>query len=87
MGLNCLFSHLYTTAVITLLMESNSLDAKLVRSTFNSSCIKNCIIMNRFIRWFQCIMDLKTTVEFQWLEHLWDHRKLFETWVVRVTEG
>ena len=22
------------------------------------------------------------TVKFQWLEHLWDHRKLFETWVV-----
>ena len=27
------------------------------------------------------------TVELQWLEHLWDHRKLFETWVVRATEG
>ena len=26
-------------------------------------------------------------VELQWLEHLWDHRKLFETWVIRVTEG
>ena len=23
----------------------------------------------------------------QWLEHLWDHRNLFETWVVRATEG
>ena len=22
------------------------------------------------------------TVELQWLEHLWDHRKLFEPWVV-----
>ena len=29
----------------------------------------------------------QNTVEFQWLEHLWDHRKLFETWVVRATEG
>ena len=28
-----------------------------------------------------------TTVELQWLEHLWDHRKLFETLVVRATEG
>ena len=28
-----------------------------------------------------------STVELQWLEHLWDHRKLFETWVVRATEG
>ena len=27
------------------------------------------------------------TVELQWLEHLWDHRKLFEAWVVRATEG
>ena len=32
---------------------------------------------------------LRFTVELQWLEHLWDHKKLFETWVhaVRVTEG
>ena len=27
------------------------------------------------------------TVELQWLEQLWDHRKLFETWVVQATEG
>ena len=27
------------------------------------------------------------TVETQWLEHLWDHGNLFETWVVRATEG
>ena len=27
------------------------------------------------------------TVKLQWLEHLWDHRKLFETWVVQATEG
>ena len=27
------------------------------------------------------------TVELQWIEHLWDHGKLFETWVVRATEG
>ena len=27
------------------------------------------------------------TVEPQWLEHLWDHGNLFETWVVRATEG
>ena len=27
------------------------------------------------------------TVELRWLEHLWDHRKMFETWVVRATEG
>ena len=25
-------------------------------------------------------------VELQWLERLWDHRNLFETWVVRATE-
>ena len=23
----------------------------------------------------------------RWLKHLWDHRNLFETWVVRATEG
>ena len=28
-----------------------------------------------------------TTVELQWLEHLWDNGNLFETWVVRATEG
>ena len=27
------------------------------------------------------------TVELQWLEHLWDHWKLFEPWVVRANEG
>ena len=27
------------------------------------------------------------TVELQWLEHLWDYEHLFETEVVRVTEG
>ena len=27
------------------------------------------------------------TVEPQWLKHLWDHGNLFETWVVRATEG
>ena len=26
------------------------------------------------------------TVELRWLEHLWDHRILFETWVVRATD-
>ena len=27
------------------------------------------------------------TVEPQWLEHLWDHGNLFETWVVRANDG
>ena len=27
------------------------------------------------------------TVKPQWLKHLWDHGNLFETWVVRATEG
>ena len=26
-------------------------------------------------------------VELQWLEYLWDHRNLFEIWVVQATEG
>ena len=26
------------------------------------------------------------TVELQWLEHLWDHGKLFVTWIVLATE-
>ena len=26
------------------------------------------------------------TVEFQWLEHLWNHEKMFETGVVRANE-
>ena len=29
----------------------------------------------------------QTTVKLRWLEHLWDHRILFETWVVRANEG
>ena len=29
----------------------------------------------------------KITVELQWLEHLWDYEKLFETGVVRAIEG
>ena len=33
------------------------------------------------------VLPQHITVEPQWLEHLWDHRKLFETWVVRATEG
>ena len=28
-----------------------------------------------------------STVELQWLEHLWDHENLFETGVVRANEG
>ena len=30
---------------------------------------------------------LLTTVELQWLEHLWDYENLFETGVVRAIEG
>ena len=29
---------------------------------------------------------LKTTVELQWLEHLWNHENMFETGVVRANE-
>ena len=29
----------------------------------------------------------QSTVEPQWLEHVWDHGNSFETWVVRATEG
>ena len=29
----------------------------------------------------------RSTVELQWLEQLWDYRKLFGTWVVRATAG
>ena len=31
--------------------------------------------------------DKQITVELQWLEHLWDHGKLFEPWVVRANES
>ena len=27
-----------------------------------------------------------STVELQWLEHVWDHENMFETWVVRAKE-
>ena len=29
----------------------------------------------------------QTTVELQWLEHLWDHKNYFETGVVPANEG
>ena len=29
----------------------------------------------------------QTKMEPQWLKHLWDSGNLFETWVVRTTEG
>ena len=33
------------------------------------------------------LLGLCVIVEIQWLKHLWDHGNLFETWVVRATEG
>ena len=38
------------------------------------------------VSYFRCNV-LLCTVEPQWLEHLWDHGNVFETWVVRATEG
>ena len=32
-------------------------------------------------------LQMTNTVEFQWLEYLWDRGKLFEIWVFRATEG
>ena len=44
--------------------------------------------LRRLIRVYTVCSDLADQIhELQWLEHLWDHRKLFETWVVRATEG
>ena len=40
---------------------------------------KTCLVAKVWIQ--------KDTVELQWLEHLWDHGKLFEPWVVRANEG
>ena len=55
-------------------------------------------IASMYLRLFSFIVKLlspikrifsgrQITVELQWVEHLWDHRKLFEIWVVRATEG
>ena len=33
------------------------------------------------------ILIFRITVKSQWLEHLWNHGNLFETWVVQATEG
>ena len=38
-------------------------------------------------QWKGCLASFISTVEPQWLEHLWDHGNSFETWVVRATEG
>ena len=52
------------------------------------SIIKNMAIADRSgVRSSAKTKISNSTVELQWLEHLWDHRKLFETWVVRATEG
>ena len=46
---------------------------------------------NSFVLEHITIKDLAlfkvSTVELQWLEHLWDHKIFFETWVVRATDG
>ena len=31
-------------------------------------------------------LNIIFTVELQWLEHLWNHENMFETWVVRANE-
>ena len=55
---------------------------RLKKIPFGIKCY--CSVTSKVV---QVSMCLSNTVELQWLEHLWDHRKLFETWVVRATEG
>ena len=40
------------------------------------------------IKWnIATLTNCRTTVELQWLEHIWDYENLFETGVVRAIEG
>ena len=34
----------------------------------------------------KCFLHFISTVELQWLEHLWNHENMFEAWVVRANE-
>ena len=56
-------------------------------ATFEHSC--HC--SSAGVDWRVVLVDqiLRTgyTVELQWLEHLWDHENMFETGVVRASEG
>ena len=44
--------------------------------------LTNCVYFN-----FWDTLTPYNTVELQWLDHLWDHGKVFEPWVVRAIEG
>ena len=52
-----------------------------------------CVLLYRlgFLDWLRDVIVLVSdhclsTVELQWLEHVWDHENMFETWVVRAKE-
>ena len=54
----------------------------------NKRIVPNKIVRKMFSHKHRHLTKRKqTTVELQWPEHLWDVRKLFETWIVRATEG
>ena len=42
---------------------------------------------SKFIFFFFFFFFFSNTVKSQWLEQLWDHGNLFETWIIRDTEG
>ena len=44
------------------------------------------LLLSQICGFCSLIAPKSFTVELQWLEHLWDHRKLFEIWVVRATD-
>ena len=47
-----------------------------------SECIFSCIKINKL----SLLPLLTRTIELQWLEHLWDHKNMFEIGVVPVNE-
>ena len=55
------------------------------QSLFSGRKKKN--ISKCLLKFFYQHARVKNTVELQWLEHLWDHGKVFESWVVRANEG
>ena len=84
---------IYLNRRVFVMTESDMFDFK--RSTF----LRNYFHMNldytsftgylsQTLLWcFTCKQNVENTVELQWLKHHWDHENLFETWVVRATEG
>ena len=77
------------TVWLKVLLHATSVQ-KPVKNHFLGKSRETRIIVSALLKklfWKNTVFHLPTTVELQWLEHLWDHENLFETGVVRANEG